>query len=212
MSQAREEGREPRTNLRRAYEHCLAARRQLRSVRGKTANPEVREEAHGDLHEAVLAWFEALVPYISERPGEVKQLWETAPLYPQEPSLVAVVRCGNDACGLVVDRDEADVSPGDQCPQCAVPLEPDKRVERDEEGRILYDWACGLKRLSNWTDETTQVTVDSGKWATGSDTVEMPKRLDTDVLLRAARYLDLAAEECGLLEDTDRALEVGDLG
>lgn len=214
MSQTQREGREPRTNVRRAYERCLAARQQWRSVRGKTADAGIREEAHGDLHEAVMSWFETLVPYISERPGEVKQLWESAPLFPKEPASVQVLRCGSDVCGLVVEResDDHDLEAGDECPNCGIPLEPDDMYPTNEDGEILYEWACGLKRLASWSSATETHSVSGGKWSTGSEQIEVPKRLDADVLLRAARYLDLAAEECGLLEDTDRALETGDLG
>lgn len=213
MSQTRRET-EPRTNVRRAYERCLAARQQWRSVRGKTADAGVREEAHGDLHEAVMSWFETLVPYISERPGEVKQLWESAPLYPLEPETVNVLACGADACGFAVERgeDSHDLTPGDACPECAIPVEPAEMVRTTADGDRLYEWACGLKRLASWSSATETRTVEGDRWSTGSETVEVPKRLDPDVLLRAARYLDLAAEECGLLEDTDRALETGDLG
>lgn len=213
MSRA-QEGREPRTNLRRTYETCLAARRQWRSVRGKTADATVREEAHGDLHEAVMSWFEALVPYISERPGEVKQLWESAPLYPMRQQTIKVYKCGSEQCGFAAPKesDDHDLGAGDACPACGMPLEPGEVLDTDDEGRPLYEWACGLKRLANWSSATEKERVSRGKWSTDDEVIEVPKRLDPDVLLRAARYLDLAAEECGLLEDTDRALETGDLG
>jgi hypothetical protein len=214
MSQARDKDSvEPRTNVRQAYERCLATRQQWRSVRAKTVDPEVRDEAHGDLHEAVMAWFETLVPYISERPGEVKQLWESAPLYPEEPKLVDALGCGNDDCGFVVetDRDDHELNPGSKCPYCQTPIEPGQVVDVDDDDNELYHWACGLKRLASWSSATTTETVSSGKWSTGEKTIERPKRLDPDILLRAARYLDLAAEECGLLESTDRALATGEL-
>lgn len=213
MSRA-QDGHEPRTNLRRAYENCLAARRQWRSVRAKTADEAVREEAHGDLHEAVMSWFEALVPYISERPGEVKQLWESAPLYSMRPQTVKILQCGSDACGFATERDsgEHDLNAGDQCPACGIPVEPGESQATDDSGRPLYEWACGLKRLASWSSATETQRVTGGQWSSEETIIEVPKRLDPDVLLRAARYLDLAAEECGLLEDTDRALETGDLG
>jgi hypothetical protein len=187
------------------------------SVRGRTADNTVREQAHGDLHETVLAWFEALVPYISERPGEVKQLWESAPLWPQEPAsdVLDALICGGEECGAVYERsdEEGTLSPGDTCPACQMPLEPGEAeiAVTDDEGRRLWEWACGLKRLSAWTSKTETVRVEGGKWSNESRTAEVPKRLDPDVLMRAARFLDLAAEECGLLEDTDRALPTGEL-
>lgn len=207
------EGANPRTNVRRSYERCLATRQQWRSVRAKTVDKAVRDEAHGDLHEAVMAWFETLVPYISERPGEVKQLWESAPLYPTEPKTVDGLVCGNEACGALFKRnsEEHDLSPGDECPHCGIPLEPTELYETTDNGDILYEWACGLKRLASWSSATETQVVETGDWETGQQTVEVPKRLDPDVLLRAARYLDLAAEECGLLEDSDRALPTGEL-
>lgn len=206
----------PRTSLRQAYEKCLQARRQWMSVRGRTADDEVREEAHADLHETTMAWFEALVPYIAERPGEVKQLWESAPLYPLEPKLTQGLKCGDEEnCGAAYHRagddDDRGLAPGDQCPACGMPLEPAEVPDVDDEGRVLYTWACGLKRLSNWSNKTETKHVDGGEWSTETETIEVPKRLNPTVLMRAARYLDLAAEECGLLEDTDRALAVGEL-
>lgn len=216
MSQARQEGREPRTNARRAYERCLSARQQWRATRAKTVNEQVRDEAHGDLQEAVLVWFETLVPYISERPGEVKQLWENAPLYPIRQATVRCLACPDgDNCGFMIERerDDHELAPGDICPECdqGYPLEPDQLVQLTENGEEMYEWACGLKRLSSWSSATEKTTIESSQWETGSREVEVPKRLDPDVLLRAARFLDLAAEECGLLEDTDDAIPTGEL-
>jgi len=210
MSQTEAE-REPRTNVRRSYERCLAARKQWRSIRGKTANEAIRDEAHGDLHEATMAWFETLVPYISQRPGEVRQLWESAPLYPLEPATAEALVCPGCEAGWYRDGDH-DLELPHQCPVCEeYPLEPDEAVARNESGDVLYDWASGLKRLASWSDETKTKTVGGDKWRNETEEVEVPKRLDPDILLRAARYLDLAAEECGLLEDTDRALPTGEL-
>lgn len=215
MSVKDRDGGEPRTNVRRAYERCLSARQQWRAIRAKTVDEAVRDEAHGDLHEAVMGWFETLVPYISERPGEVKQLWENAPLYPKERATVAGLVCNNEAeqCGFMAERDsdQHNLSPGSQCPACGIPLEPEEIIEADENGEALYNWAVGLKRLASWSSATEKTTVESSMWEVGARTAEVPKRLDPDVLLRAARFLDLAAEECGLLEDTDDALPVGDL-
>jgi len=211
MSQARE-GREPRTNVRRSYERCLAARQQWKSIRAKTASEAVRDEAHGDLHEAVMAWFETLVPYISERPGEVKQLWESAPLYPLKPATEAVLQCSGCGAGWYAADDDHDLEGGHPCPSCmADELEADEIIERNDDGDALYDWACGLKRLASWSDEAETKEVQGSQWTSGTQTIEVPNRINPEVLLRAARYLDLAAEECGLLEDTDRALATGEL-
>lgn len=202
-------------SIREAYQNCLLARRQWMSVRGRTSRGDAREDAHADLHETTLAWFETLVPYIAERPGEVKQLWESAPLYPIREKTTPVLGC--DDCGWYVpsDSDDADdVSVGDACPvrECATgAIGTHDLVERDDDGNVLYEWACGLKRLSSWTNRTETVEVDSGQWETDSNTVERPQRLDPTVLMRAARYLDLAAEEAGLLEESDRALPTGEL-
>lgn len=210
MSQAQQDGREPRTNVRRSYERCLAARQQWRSIRGKTADEAIRDEAHGDLHEAVMVWFETLVPYISERPGEVKQLWESAPLYPLEPVTRPALVCPGCRAGWY--RDEVEIELPQQCPTCEeYHLEPDEVVEHTDDGEPLYEWACGLKRLASWTDETEKERIEGSQWQSGSEVVEVPKRLDPTILIRAARYLDLAAEECGLLEDTDRALPTGEI-
>lgn len=212
------EGAQPRTSVRRSYERCLATRQQWRSVRAKTVSRTVRDEAHGDLHEAVMAWFETLVPYISGRPGEVKQLWENAPLYPLEPKGVDGLACQNDACGFLMDFDDATDEDGElqydvggECPYCGDEIVATELLRTTEDGQVLYEWACGLKRLASWSSATETVVVESDEWDTGQDTVEVPRRLDPDVLLRAARYLDVAAEECGLLEDTDRALPTGEL-
>jgi hypothetical protein len=160
-----------------------------------------------------MAWFDTLVPYISERPGEVKQLWEGAPLYPKEPATIGGLKCGNDACGFLAEREsgEHDLSPGDDCPACGIPIEPTELYETNEDGDVLYEWACGLKRLASWSSATETKVIESGPWGTGQQTVEVPKRLDADILLRVAQYLDLAAKECGLLEDVDKALPTGEL-
>jgi len=202
-------------SIREAYQNCLIARRQWMSVRGRTSRGDAREDAHADLHETTLAWFETLVPYIAERPGEVKQLWESAPLYPIQKQTVDVLGC--EDCGFFVRLDSDDAEEravGDPCPTQACPtgaLGEFQIVDQDDEGNELFEWACGLKRLSSWTNRTETVQVDSGQWETDSNTVERPKRLDPSVLMRAARYLDLAAEEAGLLEESDRALPTGEL-
>lgn len=211
------DGPEPRTSVRRAYERCLAARQQWRSVRAKTVSETVRDEAHGDMHEATMAWFETLVPYISERPGEVRQLWESAPLYPLGPAEVPGLSCTNDSCGYFASEAELAGEDGDgadlpeQCDWCGGDLVSSTLYETTEDGDVLYEWACGLKRLSSWSSATETVVVEADEWETGQREVEVPRRLDPDVLLRAGRYLDIAAEECGLLEDTDRALPTGEL-
>lgn len=205
-----------KTSLRRSYERCLEARRQWISVRGRTSDDEVREAAHADLHETTLSWFEALVPYISERPGEVKQLWESAPLWPEEPATQTIdaLLCPSDECGAVYERREGGgLEIAEECPACGERLhagDAEVTVTTDE-GRTMWEWACGLKRLASWTNETETVERTGGKWSTEREVVEVPKRLDPDVLLRAARFLDLAAEECGLLEETDRALPTAEL-
>lgn len=203
-------------SIRQSYRQCLDARRQWMSVRGRTSDDTIREQAHADLHETVLAWFEALQPYISERPGEVKQLWEEAPLYPLEPAsdVIDALLCGNEECGAIYERTEdGRLGAGSECPACGLPLEPGEAEvpATTDDGERLWDWACGLKRLAAWTSRTETVDVSGGKWTNESTTIERPERLDPDVLIRAARYLDLAAEECGLLEDTDRALPTGEL-
>ncbi|WP_251342423.1 hypothetical protein [Haloplanus halophilus] len=196
------------SNIRRAYRECLDARRLWLSVRNRTAEDVPKEAAHSNLHESVLAWFEALVPYISERPGEVKQLWESAPLWPEDRATKRVWAC---ASGHVHDREEHDLSGGGPCPGCGMPVEPTTQGVTDDEGRPLYDWACGLKRLSAWQNRTKTQTVEADGWSAEQQTVEVPQRLGPTILMRAARYLDLAAEQCGLLEETDRALPTGEL-
>jgi hypothetical protein len=212
MSVQQDRDTEPRTNVRRSYERCLAVRQQWRSIRAKTVDEAVRDEAHGDLHEGVMAWFETLVPYISDRPGEVKELWENAPLYPVRQASTEGVQCGSPECGAAYARTEEGPGPGDICPVCEqIPLEPAEVVQAGDDGEPLYEWACGLKRLASWSSETETKVIESGEWETGQQRVEVPKRLDPDILMRAARFLDIAAEECGLLEDTDRALATGEL-
>lgn len=195
-------------NIRQAYQQCLEARRLWLSVRNRTAEDVPKEAAHSHLHESVLSWFEALVPYIAERPGEVKQLWESAPLWPEGRSTTEIWVC---ARGHEHDRRESDLGAGEACPDCGLPVEPQTREETDAEGRPIYDWACGLKRLAAWQNKTKEKTVSGGRLSPQTKTVEVPQRLDPTVLMRAARYCDLAAEECGLLEDTDRALSTGEL-
>ncbi|WP_435067705.1 hypothetical protein [Haloplanus sp. C73] len=198
------------SNIRRAYQQCLEARHLWLSVRNRTADDVPKEAAHSNLHESVLSWFEALVPYIAERPGEVKQLWESAPLWPEERLITEIWVC---ARGHEHDRDsdDVDLDAGEPCPECDLPVEPQKREETDDEGRPLYEWACGLKRLSAWQNKTQTQTVDGGRWSASTKTVEVPQRLEPTVLMRAARYCDLAAEECGLLQESDRALPTGEL-
>lgn len=211
MSQA-QEARETRTNVRRAYENCLAARQQWKSIRAKTVNEAVRDEAHGDLHEATMAWFETLVPYISQRPGEVKQLWESAPLLPVEPATEDILQCPGCGAGWYAEEEEHDLEAGHPCPNCMdSALEAEEILQRNDDGEVLHEWACGLKRLASWDDETETKDVPGSQWTSGTETVEVPNRIDPEVLLRASRYLDLAAEECGLLADTDRALPTGEL-
>jgi hypothetical protein len=181
------------------------------SIRGRTSDDGVREQAHGDLHEAVMSWFESLVPYIAERPGEVKDLWEDAPLWPKTPETDPGLACDH---GHAWDPDADDAlvaDPGDVCPECGAPVEAVELLRYDDAGRQLYEWACGLKRLSTWTNKTVSVEVDGGEWSTESTTIERPQRLKPAVLMRAARYLDIAAEKCGLLEDTEQALATGEL-
>jgi hypothetical protein len=196
------------SNIRQAYQQCLEARRLWLSVRNRTAEDVPKEAAHSHLHESVLSWFEALVPYIAERPGEVKQLWESAPLWTQDRATTEIWIC---ARGHEHEQADADLGPGEPCPECDLPVEPQTREETDSEGRPIYDWACGLKRLSAWQNKTKTKTVSGGRLSPETKTVEVPQRLDPAVLMRAARYCDLAAEECGLLQDTDRALSTGEL-
>jgi hypothetical protein len=197
------------TEIKREYKRCIDARRQWMSIRGRTSNEEYREKAHGDLHEAVLSWFEVLVPYISERPGEVKQLWESAPLYPVKPIYEAIWKCPN---GDVYPQNQEDgPDETDLCPRCGSPLEPAERQVTDDQGRPLYFWKQGLKQLSAWTHETVVETVSGGELSAATKTVERPQRLDPEILMRAARYLDLAANQCSLLASTDDALPTGEL-
>jgi len=196
------------SNIRQAYQKCLEARRLWLSVRNRTADDVPKEAAHSHLHESVLSWFEALVPYIAERPGEVKQLWESAPLWPEERLTTKIWLCAREHQHEV---DDVDLGAGGPCPECGLPVEPQTRKETDDQGRPLYEWACGLKRLSAWQNKTKTETVGGGRWSADTKTVEVPQRLDPTVLMRAARYLDLAAEECGLLQESDRALPTGEL-
>ncbi|MFY4814524.1 hypothetical protein ACOJIV_17775 [Haloarcula sp. AONF1] len=197
------------TEIREAYQRCLDARRQWMSVRGRTTDPRYREKAHADLHEAVLSWFEALVPYISERPGEVKQLWEGAPLYPVQPVTQKILVCANDHAYLRNTEDGP--SKTDLCPDCGTPLQPDEQPKRDEQGRQLFVWKQGLKNLSSWTHQTVTEETSGGELSSATKTVERPQRLDPEILMRAARYLDLAAEQCSLLATTDDAIATGEL-
>jgi hypothetical protein len=199
---------ESHSNIRQAYQQCLEARRLWLSVRNRTAEDVPKEAAHSHLHESVLSWFEALIPYIAERPGEVKQLWESAPLWPEERATTDLWVC---ARGHENERDSVDLDGGDDCPECGLPVSPETREETDDEGRPLYEWACGLKRLSAWQNKTKTETVSGGRWSPEQKTVEVPQRLEPVILMRAARYCDLAAEECGLLSETDRALPTGEL-
>jgi hypothetical protein len=196
------------SNIRHAYQQCLEARRLWLSVRNRTAEDVPKEAAHSHLHESVLSWFEALIPYIAERPGEVKQLWESAPLWPEERATTEIWLCAREHQH---ERDAVDLDAGDPCPECEMPVEPQTRQDTDDDGRPLYEWACGLKRLSAWQNKTKTQSVEGDRWSVGTETVEVPQRLDPVILMRAARYCDLAAEECGLLSETDRALPTGEL-
>lgn len=196
------------TEVQREYQRCIDARRQWMSTRGRTTNPEYKEKAHGDLHEAVLSWFEVLVPYISERPGEVKQLWESAPLYPVEPVREQIFVCPN---GDVYPASGDGPDAGDLCPRCQTPLEPDERQATDDQGRPLFFWKQGLKQLSAWTHETVKEETSAGELSAQTTVVERPQRLNPEILMRSARYLDLAAEQCSLLASTDDALPTGEL-
>lgn len=197
------------TEIRGAYQRCLDARRQWMSVRGRTTEPQYREKAHADLHEAVLSWFEALIPYISERPGEVKQLWEGAPLYPTEPVKQEILVCGDDHA--YPRHGESSPDGSGLCPECGMPLTPDEQVKCDQQGRPLYVWEQGLKNLSAWTHQTVEKKTGGGELSAATKTVERPQRLDPKILMRAARYLDLAAEQCSLLATTDDAIPTGEL-
>ena len=208
MSKSDDAGSAAASNIRHAYERCLEARRQWLAVRNRTAQDVPREAAHSYLHESVLGWFEALVPYIAERPGEVKQLWESAPLYPESELTERLWTCPN---GHAFERPHDDLSGGAPCPECSLPVEPVERAQTNEDGRQLFEWACGLKRLSAWQNKTKKTRVTNDGWSADEKVVEQPQRLEPTVLMRAARYLDLAAEECGLLESTDRALATGEL-
>jgi len=212
MSQSTQQSdRQPRTSLRNAYENCVHARRQWMSVRGRTTDDGVREEAHGDLHEAVMSWFEILQPYIANRSGEVKQLWENAPLWPARPATKSVLACENDHAFDPSADDAIVVEPGDACTACGNPVEHVTVHRRDSDGRELYEWACGLKRLADWTGRTVEIEIEGNEWEVGSETVERIQRLNPEVLLRAARHLDDAAEKCGLLEETEKELPVGEV-
>lgn len=77
---------QPGSEISKAYRDALAARRQWSGLAGRTRNDGLREAAHGDLHEAVMSWFEVLIPYLSTADGEVAQYWTDAPLWPIEPA------------------------------------------------------------------------------------------------------------------------------
>jgi hypothetical protein len=200
--------RAPSSAVERAYVQCLEARQRFIQIGSVASDNDTMDELHADLHSSVMAWYEALHPHIADRPGEVGDYWHEAPLWPTGLATKQAPGCPN--CDTVYDDDVHAV--GDVCTNCgekglvATPV-----PKTDEDGRQLLEWRVGLKSLEEWYRKTQQRTQTSGTFRPRTKTVEMPRRLKPKVLFRISRYLDRAAEEMGLLADTDEALPLGEM-
>lgn len=182
------------TAIHRAYRECLAARNQWSGVNGRVYDEEVREELHADLNQAVMGWFEALYPYLSSQDG-VSEYWEDVDLWPTGVKQEKALICEN--CEARYDPQKIDASRG--CPNCGSSLGWAMLRAYDDDGNVEYEYATGLKTLTEWTDKTEVITEKQGRYRPTTVKKVKPLRLPPENLLRAARLLDQAAEELGLL-------------
>lgn len=203
------------TVVRRAYARSVQSRQHWHGLDARFRDESLRKEAHADLQESTLNWFEALAPYMADSQGAVKEFWTRAPLWPTKQATEVIglecPRCGafydvdveevEDAtCVNVVSVQQDDGEVARE--QCGAEATPKEVVATDEEGRTLYEWAQGLRLLNEWEGETEVVTQRQGTFKPTSKTIEKPKLIEPAHLLRIARYLDQVAERKDLLAET----------
>jgi len=207
------------TVVRRAYNRSVQAREQWHGLDARFRDADLREEAHANLQETTLNWFEALQPYMVDAQGAVKEFWTRAPLWPSEPATEVVgVECPR--CGAVYEVDPSDLEDATcvntvsvehetadgetviKTEQCGAETQPKRVPATDEHGNQLYNWAQGLRLLTEWEGETEVVTQETGTFKPSTQTIERPKRIEPEHLLRIARYLDQVAELKDLLAET----------
>jgi hypothetical protein len=181
-----------------AYQQSLEARSiwaGFASALQNTATDRSRADAHAILHATTMQYYEAVRPYLASAPAgsSARDYWESAPLWPAEEVTKPGVRC---ASGHQYPEAEA---AGQNCPECGETLQAASVPTADG----ACEWIAGLRNLQTFVDERDEVEAESGRWSTGTSTEIVAKRLDSDVLLRCARYLDEAASELGLLADVD---------
>lgn len=194
----------PRRALERAYLESLEARFLWLEEASKGFPTATREELHGILHAKTMSWFEALYPFLSDR-EQVEKYWEDVELWPlgYKTEVVDGVECPD--CDHQEPATET-VQPGDVCLNCGdtyldgIALEV---VVQDDDGEPVIEYERGLQTLEEWQDRTTTETYTVGTFQTKTRTVERPVRLTPDILLRANRLLDQAAEKLGLLADVE---------
>lgn len=182
------------TAIHRAYRECLAARNQWAGVNGRVYDDEVREELHADLNQAVMGWFEALYPYLSSQDG-VSEYWEDVELWRVGVKQTKALVC--QKCETRHDPETADPNLG--CKNCGAGLGWVALPARNDDGDVEYEYATGLETLTEWTDKTEVVTEKKGRYRPTTVQKVKPLRLPPEALIRAARLLDQAAEELGLL-------------
>lgn len=166
------------------------------------------DDLHSNLHSATMTWFESLYPHMADRPGEVGDYWHEAPLWPDTIATETIPTCPD--CELGFEGEQYEI--GDVCVECGESqLVPGNIPKKNEEGQPIYEWVVGLKSLEEWFRKTEQSTRTEGTFRPQTKTVEMPHRLKPEHLFRIARYLDKAAEQMGILADTDEALPLGEI-
>lgn len=202
MSDGQQQKSLPLATFHDAYSECLQARRRWHEMNARFVDDAAREAAHADLQSAVMYYFEALEPYMSQQKGKVQNYWQRAPLWKVGPVTVPAPTC--KACGVGFDAD-GELAPGDVCPACqdARLAEGEVYVE-DKHGRIQYHWQQGLRTLLEWSGDTKKSREVVGKFKRREATQERPQRLKPEVLIRISRLLDEVASELNLLAEVKK--------
>ncbi len=184
------------------YVQSLDARIQFVESAAAGMTAAEREAHHANLHSSILAWWEALWPYLEER-DDMERWREEVRLWPKGPVIIRVLHC--QQCEQFYEwRSDGNLFPGADCPICGPGfVRPTEVYDRTEEGKINYEWARGLDTLDGWQNRTTTVTKEKGTFRKKTVVEEKPVRLPPEVLFRVGRHLDKAAERLDLLADVE---------
>lgn len=201
----------PTRTIEQGYRQCVEARVAFIES-APQADEKTRNALWGRLQRAVLTYFEVM-HYQLEEKDAVEKWWAEKPMWKTGVQTALALFCIDEECDYRVWSQEVKgrdgLHHGAFCPTegCENYLVEKEAQVLNEDGEPTYEWARGLQQLEGWYYRPTSSAQTKAGYL-GTRTVEKRShdRLPVEVLFRAARYLDEAADELELLADVDDAV------